>query len=246
MRAVEKRFASLNNLKVLSLNQKFHEVYSLSLPSSLVEFTYAWCDYDVLEQLSACCKCLKTLDVSCSKYIDDHCIALILTFEHLEDANVKHTQINNQGLSQLLEGLARKTEGPLLKRFGCDELTSMQLTFLLEQFKEIVHLDLYMVLPSVVFEDSLKLLPSFKQLKSLCIKKYDIPGPELGMILDIVGSQLTLLEVFGIDLYKLAEKCISFECLHIQSNVHTTVESVEVLKKLPGLKSVKCLKLFVT
>ena len=81
MRAVWKRLDTLNNVKVLSLSDKFSEMYSLSLPSSLVEFTCSWCDYDVLEQLSACCKCLKK---HCSKYIQDHCIEFRFTFTNIE------------------------------------------------------------------------------------------------------------------------------------------------------------------
>ena len=66
------------------------------------------------------------------------------------------------------------------------------------------------------------------------------------VIIDIIGSQLRRLQVRRVDLYKLAEKCISLECLHLEVYEYIAVEYVEVLKKLPGLKSVKCLKLFAT
>ena len=100
LRAVWRRLDTLNNLKVLRLNGVFHEMNSLRLPSSLVEFTYSWCGYEELEQLSACCRRLTKLDVSYSEYIDGACIELILTFEHLEDVNIQSTNVGKNDLTR--------------------------------------------------------------------------------------------------------------------------------------------------
>ena len=95
----------------------------------------------------------------------------------------------------MLKELARNTKGLLLKRFGCDALTSKQFQFLVKKLKEIVHLNLDMTLHCLKYKHNLNLLSSLKHLKSLGIYKHEIPGPYLGTILDIIGNQLTHLEV---------------------------------------------------
>ena len=129
----------------------------------------------------------------------------------------------------------------MLKKFGCRQLTQEQMEFLIQTFTGMVHLSLYMYFPLEVYECKFNLFSSLKHLRSLCINVFDISGPYLDIILDALGSEVTHLEVPDVDLFKLAEKCNSVECLHLTSEVYNTVKSVDVLKKLPGLKSVKCL-----
>ncbi|KAJ9573623.1 hypothetical protein L9F63_008964 [Diploptera punctata] len=237
---VLQRLHVLQNLRVLRIFHTFDGKYTF--PSSLVEFTYHNnCDKKILKQLSKCCKDLRKLDLYNSTSIGDSSVEFILKFKSLQHIDLFGTYINEKGMTELLEKLAKnkcKENVPPLKSFGCSNLTSLQFEMLMNNFSQLT---------SLKFARNTRcefdLLENLKFLKSFSIT--DVSARDLYKIIKSVGNQLVLLH-FGcdeeFDLRKLAAECITIECLHVNSATrYINVPDVKEMKRLPGLKLVKCL-----
>jgi hypothetical protein len=143
----------LKRLKVQKLGQALENSpyrYSLTYISETLEkFSSPNCRDEDVELLSISCKQLQSLDLTNSFRVSDESVPFFTKFQCLEELNVSGTSISQNGVRELLTALS-KTEVPgsdcpvrmslQLKRFECDNLSILDISLLVDNFKNLTTL----------------------------------------------------------------------------------------------------------
>jgi hypothetical protein len=236
----------LKKLKVLRIMEQVKPFLSLNLLEVLEEFTLMnVCNNELLAILLRSCKQLRKLDAEYSIHVSDEGVGTLLQFQYLEHLNVKGTYINEKAMTELLTGLARHKashtdDAPLLKSFGCSNLTSDQFILLVNNFTNLSGLSF-----NRIEECNMELLKCLKHLQVFIVTEAQFT--DICKVLHSIGNQLVCLHFTcydRIDPTVIAMNCSSLQCLHIGSNTYSmTVPTPKQLALLPGFKSVQCLYL---
>ncbi|XP_069683885.1 uncharacterized protein [Periplaneta americana] len=267
--------------EILNCFQKLENLKSIRLPSmgtmekdtigrhffvtkNLQEFSSSLCNDSMIKTLSKTCHMLKILDVSYS-FVTNISIPFIKLFRHLEELNVLHSDITDEGMMKLLMGFSRVQTSQIFSYLGCCGLTSdLEINFfegyptspssLLKNIGcsisslELIQMNFPNVTSLILYSVGIsRELETMKNLTSLTINYlYASEYSRCQLPLTNIATHIVQLDISKCELTDLVDVITymtSLKCLHVEMEVYYDYmgHDIDVSDfSLPENKSIRC------